>query len=69
MTLKEAAKGIVHARGNTYRIGFNDNDETEFFAHDLKELDSLYRDFCKENNLKQNTVDYVEPAQVFKNRR
>lgn len=62
MTLKKAVRGIVHLAGSTYRIGFNDGDETEFFADNLEELNSLYRDFCKENNFRQNTVDYVEPA-------
>ena len=60
MTLKKAAEGVVHTGGATYRIGFNVDDETEFFAYNYKELDDLYRDFCRENHFKQDTVDYVE---------
>lgn len=64
MKLREAGKGIVTAGGGTYRIGFintNDQeDETEFDAYNLKELEELYEEFCRENGFKQNTVTYVE---------
>lgn len=60
MRIKEAAKGIVTAGRGTYRIGFNEDDETEFTAFNLTELEALYRDFCKENGFRQNTVNYIE---------
>ena len=45
-----------------YNIGFNDGDETQFDAYNLKELEELWKDFCKENGFKENSVDYVERA-------
>lgn len=60
MLLRKAAKGVIRVGYSTYRIGFDDGDETEFSACNLKELEALYRSFCKESGLKQNTVDYVE---------
>ena len=35
-------------------------DETEFDAFNMEELKMLYRDFCRENGFRQNTVLYVE---------
>lgn len=35
-------------------------DETELDAYNMTELDELYREFCKENGFRQNTVTYVE---------
>ena len=50
--------------GGTYRIGFintdGQEDETEFDAYNIAELEELYRVFCKENGFRQNTVIYVE---------
>lgn len=60
MRLREAAKGIVTAGDGTYRIGFNNGDETEFTAFNLAELEELYHVFCKEEGIQQDTVDYVE---------
>lgn len=64
MTIKEAGKGIVTTGGGTYRIGFintdGQEDETELDAYNMTELDELYRDFCRENGFRQNTVTYVE---------
>lgn len=64
MTIREAGKGIVTAGWGTYRIGYIDEDgydaETEFTAFNMKELEELYRDFCKENGMRQNTVRYIE---------
>ena len=63
-TIEHAGKGIVTAGGGTYRIGFINSDgfedETEFDAFNMAELKILYRDFCKENGFRQNTVLYVE---------
>ena len=42
--------------GGTYRIGFINTDGQE----DETELEELYRDFCKDNGFRQNTVTYVE---------
>lgn len=64
MTIREAGKGIVTAGGGTYRIGFintdGQDDETEFDAYNMADLETLFRDFCKENGFQQNTVTYVE---------
>ena len=64
MTIREAGKGIVTTGGGTYRIGFintdGQEDETELDAYNMTELDELYREFCKENGFRQNTVTYVE---------
>lgn len=64
MTIREAGKGIVTTGGGTYRIGFinmdGQEDETELDAYNMTELEELYRDFCKENGFRQNTVIYVE---------
>jgi len=50
--------------GGTYRIGFintdGQDDETEFDAYNMADLETLFRDFCKENGFRQNTVIYVE---------
>ena len=58
-SLREAAKGVVTTGGGVYNIGFNDGDETQFDAYNLKELEELWKDFCKENGFKENSVDYV----------
>lgn len=64
MTIREAGKEIVTTGGGTYRIGFintdGQEDETELDGFNLTELEELYRDFCKENGFRQNTVTYVE---------
>lgn len=64
MTIREAGKGVVRSGGGTYRIGYVDEEgcvaETEFTAFDMAELNELYRGFCKENGIRQNTVRYVE---------
>lgn len=64
MTIEQAGKGVVTAGGGTYRIGFINADRledgTEFDAFNMAELRMLYRDFCKENGFRQNTVLYVE---------
>ena len=64
MTIREAGKGMVTTVGGTYRIGFinmdGQEDETELDAYNMTELEELYRDFCKENGFRQNTVTYME---------
>ena len=64
MTIREAGKRIVTTVGGTYRIGFintdGQDDETEFDAYNMADLETLFRDFCKENGFRQNTVIYVE---------
>ena len=64
MTIREAGKEIVTTGGGTYRIGFintdGQEDETELDGFNMEELEELYRDFCKENGFRQNTVTYVE---------
>lgn len=64
MTIREVGNGIVITGGGTYRIGFintdDQEDETEFDAYNIKELEELYTDFCRENGFKHNTVTYLE---------
>lgn len=64
MTIEQAGKEVVTAGGGTYRIGFINSDgvedETEFDVFNMEELKMLYRDFCRENGFRQNTVLYVE---------
>ena len=60
MTVRKAAKGSY-----SRYIGFINSDgmedETQFESvKTLKELSDLFRDFCKENGFKINTVTYVE---------
>lgn len=66
MTLRDAAKGVVTNKFNKYNIGFRnsdgDEDETQFHASDLEELEELWSDFCKENSFWENSVAYVEHA-------
>lgn len=38
MTLREASKEVVKSGGETYNIGFNGGDETQFDAQNFKEL-------------------------------
>lgn len=60
MTLGKAAVGVVHAGGGTYKIGFNDGDETQFSADNLLDLLEFWIGFCAENGFQTNSVDYVE---------
>ena len=45
MTIGEAGKGVVvsDTGTQTYRIGFNGNDETELDAKNMSELEELWR--------------------------
>lgn len=62
VTIREAGKGVVvgDAGTQTYRIGFNSNDETELDAKNMSELEELWRSLCPEFGCKANSVDYVE---------
>lgn len=60
MALGTAAAGVVEPGFGTYNIGFNGSDETQFSAYDIAELLDLWIDFCTENSLQTNSVDYVE---------
>ena len=60
MILVKAAVGVVTSGGGTYNIGFNDGDETQFSAQNLKELLECWKGFCKDEKISQNCVDYVE---------
>lgn len=64
MILRKAAAGIVHAGNGTYNIGFNENDETQFSARNLEELQECWTKFCSENGFLTNSVDYVERAAI-----
>ena len=58
MTIREAGKGIVKSTGGTYQIGFTDlygeEHETELSAHNMKELEELWRSLCPEFTCRQN---------------
>ncbi len=60
MTLAKAATGVVTSGGGVYNIGFNDGDETQFDAQNLKDLQECWEGFCKDEKIQQNCVDYVE---------
>lgn len=62
MTIREAGKGkVVGDSGmQTYRIGFNDGDETELDAKNMSDLEELWKSLCPEFGCKTNSVDYVE---------
>lgn len=62
MTIGEAGKGVVvdDTGTQTYRIGFNGNDETELDAKNMSELEELWRSLCSEFGCKANSVNYVE---------
>lgn len=60
MTLTKAAVGVVTAGGSVYNIGFNDGDETQLDAQNLNDLQECWKEFCKEEKIPQNSVDYVE---------
>jgi len=62
MTIREAGKGevITCYQKQTYRIGFNNGEETELDARNMAELDELWRSLCPEFGCKANSVDYVE---------
>lgn len=62
MTIRQAGKGVVvgDTGPQTYRIGFNDGDETELEARNMGELEELWKSLCPEFGCKQNSVDYVE---------
>lgn len=52
-------KTMEQIRKSIIRDGME--DETQFESvKTLKELSDLFRDFCKENGFKTNTVTYVE---------
>jgi len=62
VTIREAGKGVVvgDTGSQTYRIGFNGNDETELIARNAGELEKLWKSLCPEFGCKTNSVDYVE---------
>lgn len=60
MTIREASKGVVTSGRETYNIGFNDGDETQFDVQNLEELQECWLEFCKEEKVDPGCVDYVE---------
>ena len=62
MTIRQAGKGIVvgDTGMQTYKVGFNNGDETELDARNMSELEKLWRSLCPEFGCKTNSVDYVE---------
>ena len=60
MTIREASKGVVTSGRETYNIGFNDGDETQFDVQNLEELQECWSEFCKEEKVDPGCVGYVE---------
>lgn len=62
MTIREAGKGVVvgDTGTQTYRIGFNNDDETELNARNMSDLEELWRSLCQEFGCKPNSINYVE---------
>lgn len=61
--LRKAAAGVVRSIGGMYRIGFNEGDETEFFALDVDELEELWQIFCEENDVDKDSIDYIKTSE------
>lgn len=61
MNIKRAGKNIVieSQKPMTYRIGFNDGDETELTASNMSELEELWLSLCPEFGCTPDSVDYV----------
>lgn len=61
MNIKRAGKNIVieTEKPMTYRIGFNDGDETELTASSMSELEELWLSLCPEFGCAPDSVDYV----------
>ena len=60
MTLDKAAVGVVTSGGGVYNIGFNDGDETQFDVQNLNDLQEGWKEFCKDEKISQNCVNYVK---------
>lgn len=62
MNIKRTGKNIVveTEKPMTYRIGFNDGDETELTASSMSELEELWLSLCPEFGCKPDSIDYVE---------
>lgn len=62
MNIKRAGKNIVieSQKPMTYRIGFDDVDETELTASNMSELEELWLSLCPEFGCAPDSVDYVE---------
>ena len=60
MDIRTAAVGVVTSKEKTYNIGFNGNDETQFDVNDIEELELCWKEFCREMDLPEDIVEYVE---------
>lgn len=62
MNIKRAGKNTVikSEKPITYRIGFNDGDETKLNASSMSELEELWLSLCPEFGCAPDSVDYVE---------
>ena len=71
MTIREAGKGIVKSTGGTYQIGFTDlygeEHETELSAHNMKELEELWRSLCPEFTCRQNSIRVLHQRSILTN--
>lgn len=59
MTLREAAANIVVEKNCVYTIIFNGNDKTELDADNIDELEEVWREFCKDNKIPEDCVDFI----------
>jgi hypothetical protein len=46
----------------TYNIGFDGYEETQFDTTGIDDLEELWRGFCKDEGIQENSVDYIERA-------
>lgn len=62
MTIRQAGKDVVvgDAGLQTYRIGFNNGDETELEAKNMSDLEELWQSLRPELGSDADSVDYVE---------
>lgn len=67
MTIREAGKdNVVENLGVfTYKIGFNNGDQTELNAESMDELEELWLSLCPEFECKPDSVEYVYRNQRF----
>lgn len=62
MNIREVANGTVieNEMPLLYKVGFNENDETELDACDLNEHERIWKALCSEFKCNTDSVSYVE---------
>lgn len=62
MKLEDVIKGIRFVKGGSYNVGFNNGDETQFDVDTFEDLQECWIDFCSDNDIPTDCVDYVDYA-------